>query len=410
MHLLLTQRIAALSLFVAATTLNAQWNPLESGLVGSRTMANLDGDLYVATYPSGVRKSTDDGASWNLVNNGLPQTGNSFFVRSVGASGNFLFAGTHSGIFRSGDDGASWSSVNGTLTATDQVFANKFFRFNDVTFAVFAGSISAGGGIARSSNNGNDWFIGHSGMGANVVVYQLLQDGATLYAATSTGLYTSSDVGLQWTAVSGTNFSVFALARMGGRLVASTPFGMRWSDNNGSTWTDATGGVGNPSVAEMALLDGAIYVHGTVQGSGTGCFRSMDNGATWSAFNTGFTATDQGGLQQYHIAGNKLYVCALLDVYSITGTGTGVAEREALAASIFPSPFVDGFTLQLPDAAQGSTLVITDATGREVLRRQGMAAGANAIARQGWPAGLYHCLIEMPGGTVRQHIGNIMAR
>ena len=73
------------------------------------------------------------------------------------------------------------------------MYANKFFAIGSEIMAVFDGSIGQGGGIWRSGNFGNTWLIGNSGMGSNVVVHHLTQVGGTLWASTSTGLYTSTD-------------------------------------------------------------------------------------------------------------------------------------------------------------------------------------------------------------------------
>ena len=138
---------------------------------------------------AGIYKSTDDGDTWNPCNTGLPDQGEgAIFAQSVGrGSGTFLYAGTEQGIYRSDNEGASWTNINGSLTASSSVYANKWFYFNGTLFAVFTGSIQQGGGIARSTNNGNTWLVGHSGMGSNMTVYHIAQDNGTLIAATNTG-------------------------------------------------------------------------------------------------------------------------------------------------------------------------------------------------------------------------------
>lgn len=378
---------------IAFTTASAQWQPMTSGLQSSRSLCTAGSELYVVTYPTGVRKSTNGGATWTQVNNGLPLTNTSYFVRSVGYNGTWLYAGTHSGIFRSNNGGTSWENINGTLTASDQVYANKWFTFNGVTFAVFAGEISQGGGIWKTDNNGTTWAIGHSGMGSNATVNHLVRQGSTLYASTNTGMFSSADNGLNWTAVPGANFAIRGLAVNGSRLIASTTFGMRFSDNGGATWTNATGGPANPARAEMAVQDGIIYVHGAT----TGCFRSIDNGASWSAWNTGLSEIDQVSLEQFHVGPDKLYVCAIFDIYTVPNTGVGLTPIARETVGLFPTLFDDGFQLELPASSAGASLVMLDAAGREVHRVNALNAGINRIVRQGLVAGTYRCLLYLPG-------------
>lgn len=382
-----------LTVAIAFTTASAQWQPMTSGLQSSRSFCTAGSDLYVVTYPTGVRKSTNNGGTWNQVNTGLPLSGSSYFVRSVGYNGTWLFAGTHSGIYRSNNGGSSWENINGSLTASGSVYANKFFTFGNVTFAVFAGEISQGGGIWKTDNNGTLWAIGHSGMGSNATVNHLVQQGSTLYASTSTGLFTSVDNGLNWTAVPGANFGIRGLAVNGSRLIASTTFGMRYSDNGGANWTNGTGGPANPDRAEMAVQDGIIYVHG----GNTGCFRSMDNGASWTLWNTGLSEIDQVSLEQFHVGPDRLYVCAIFDIYSVPSTGVGLAPIAREEVALFPTLFDDGFQLELPASAAGSSLLLMDATGRVLRRVHAMQGGINRIARQGLATGTYRCLLDMPG-------------
>ena len=65
--------------------------------------------------PVGVLRSTDNGDTWQPVNNGLT-TGNG--INALIATGNgYLFAGSYGdGVFRSTDNGDNWTQVNNGLT------------------------------------------------------------------------------------------------------------------------------------------------------------------------------------------------------------------------------------------------------------------------------------------------------
>jgi hypothetical protein len=348
----------------------------------------------MVSYPNGVFTSTNGGDTWSASNNGLPQTSSSYFVRSVGRNATHLFAGTHSGIYRSANGGSTWSVANGTLAASNTIFANKFFQFGNTTFAVFTGTIAGGGGIYRTVDNGSTWLIGHSGMGSNATVYHITSSGSALYAATSVGLYKSTDNGQQWTVLPASNFAIYSVAAVGGRLIVISTFGYRYSTNDGATWTNSTGGVANPTKGEMIAFDGKLY---SISGTNSGCFVSLDNGTSFTAFNDGLAPIDVVAQEQFHASSNTLYM------YRIEGSSVDVPEVMGQGdVQVYPSPFAAGFTVELERSMDPYTLLLLDASGREVRRMEGVQGGRRTVDREGLPAGRYS-LVVLPG-TARSPI------
>lgn len=395
--------LAASCLFLF--TASAQWTPLTSGLTSIRSMTHVGTDLYAVNYPNGVKKSTDGGSTWNPVNTGLPSVGSNVFCESVGYNGSYLFAGTQSGIYRSNDGGASWALANGSLVASNSVYANKWFVNSGVTMAIFAGSVANGGGIWRTSNNGDTWFIGHSGMGSNATVNAVTLVGTTLYASTNVGLYTSVDNGLNWTADAVVNYATYGLEQAGTNLVILSTFGYRYSTNGGATWNDATGDPAAPTKGELAEYDGALYAN---TGSSTGCVKSMDNGATWAAFNTGLGAIDQAALEEFHIAGTRMYVTALFDVYYITGLGTGLDAHGSDDILVRPTVFEGSFSITVPSGSAVRSLWIMDAQGRTV-RTLPLTAGTTEVPCSDLAAGSYVLRgISATGNAIP--LGTVIAR
>lgn len=385
--------------------LSAQWTPLSTGMFSNRSLCADEGDLYCATYTNGVKKSVGGTGPFTAVNNGLPDVGGIIYAQSVGSDGAYIYAGTESGIYRSGDNGASWANINGTLTASATVYANKFFALGGEIMAVFDGSIGQGGGIWRSGNFGNTWLIGHSGMGSNVAVNHLTQVGATLWASTSVGLFTSTDNAQNWTPHPTVNYAVYSLASLNNTLVIASSFGMRYSTNGGTSWLDATGDPSSPTDGELVAFDGMLF---TVLTAPTGCLRSMDNGVTWSPYNTGFSDVDAQAQEEFLVAGNTLYCTALFDIYSLAATGNGINEPSAQAASIFPTVFEDGFTFQ--NKGDRGTLLLLDAEGR-LIRSIRAGAGTNLrVDRNGLSAGPYHALFQRDGEGSRSLVGTVIAR
>ncbi len=386
----------------------AQWTALSSGQQQTRSMTSQGGALFAVTFPTGMKKSTNGGSAWTAANTGLPQNGGNYFVESVGRHGSSLFAGTQSGIYRSDNGGSSWSSVNGSLTATNQVYANKFFSFGNDLFAVFAGQVSQGGGIWKTDNLGSTWNVGHSGMGANTIVYHLTQIGNLLYAGTNTGIYTSTNNGLNWTAMASVNYAVFGVAAAGSNLVMLSTFGARYSTNNGTTWNNATGAPGSLADGEIIGYDGKVFVIAPDQ---TGIYRSIDNGVSFSAYNGGISVIDLVSLEEFFADGNLLYVGSFMDIYSTVGSTVTVAEEApAPTAYLYPTVFEDGFTAVMPEGQGEVSLVLYDTQGREALRTDGLGAGEHRIERGDLKAGTYRCAVVGADGGRKGRVGTVIAR
>jgi hypothetical protein len=145
------------------------WTPLGPGNIGGRTRALLidPGDpavMYAAGVAGGVWKSTDEGASWNALNDLLPNlavcsmafdpTDTSTVYAGTGEGFSNSSSVRGAGIFKTTDAGASWDHLASTINP-------DFFFVND---------------IAVSPNDHN-----------------------RLYAATRTGVWTSGDGGASWT-------------------------------------------------------------------------------------------------------------------------------------------------------------------------------------------------------------------
>lgn len=403
-----SRTLIAIVLLLAFTPAVGQWTSLTgtpSTITSVRSMVAVGTDLYAVSYPNGVKKSTNGGTAWTPVNTGLPMAGSSVFAQSVGWNGSYLFCGTHSGVYRSNDGGASWSAANGTLLASGTVYANKWFTDTGVTMAIFSSSVSLGGGIWRTTDNGNNWYIGHSGMGSNVTVYAITVVGADLWAATSVGIYTSADNGLNWTIHAVVNYATFGIAVSGANFVILANAGYKYSSNGGASWNDATGDPAAPSAGELVVYDGVAYANTR---SSTGCLRSTDNGMTWSAYNTGIGAVDQTALEEFLTAGTKLYVTALFDIYYINGIGTVTPTGEAASvkARTYPTVFHDLFSVEAPENARSIELM--DAAGRMVLSCI-IRSGVNTIQRGPLIAGAYRaCLVLADGSTIPA--GTLIAR
>ncbi|QQR87448.1 MAG: hypothetical protein IPJ76_04270 [Flavobacteriales bacterium] len=389
----------------------AQWASFTGGgqITSIRSMTQDVTGHYAVTYPTGIKKSTNGGTVWAPVNNGLPQSGQSYFVESVFNNGTSLFAGTQSGVYRSDDNGASWSAANGTLTASNTVFANKWFVNAGVTMAIFNGDIASGGGIWRTTNGGTTWTIGHSGMGSNARVYNIcLHSNGFLYASSNVGLYISNDGGLNWQISSTMNYSCYAIASNGGNLIALTTFGYKYSSNNNGSWTDATGDPASPTGGDIAVFDGKVYATVVAGGGGStsDMLVSLNSGLTWASVANGIGATDLISMQEFFVSPSNLYIGALLDIYTISDNNVGMPEEAFEHFTIAPNAFEASFIVTGAQVVAGDRFEVLDMVGRLVLSTP--ASGTSTVIDRGQlPSGGYLLLHERDGA--RSFVGRLTA-
>ena len=88
--------------------------------IGGGLAINTSGYIFAGgdplVGPVGVLRSTDNGDTWQPVNNGL--TTENGINALMATSNGYLFAGTYGdGVFRSTDNGDNWTLANNGLTA-----------------------------------------------------------------------------------------------------------------------------------------------------------------------------------------------------------------------------------------------------------------------------------------------------
>ncbi len=165
----------------------------------------------------------------------------------------FIFAGTAGGgIFRSTDNGENWQQFNSGLTNTHVTS----LAIDASKGQIFAGTM--GGNVFRSTNNGENWTLLNSGLNTN------------------------------------TNIAALAVNKANGQVFAGTTGGgvFRLPDN-GNTWTAVNRGLTNLDVTKLAAANGQI-VAGT---NGDGVFRSTDSGENWTLVNP--TSTDEEATSRF---------------------------------------------------------------------------------------------------------------
>jgi hypothetical protein len=148
-----------------------------------------------------------------------------------------------------------------------------------------------------TSNNGilqtqnfTDWTSSSAGIGTSDIrriISSVEGANIVLYASTSNGIYRSTMLGYNWTAVNNglTSLNVGAIFSDGTTLLASTADGVFRSENYGQNWSAVSVGESNQTV-RCFLKNGTDILAGLAN-TGSYLYRSTDNGLTWSPYGTG---------------------------------------------------------------------------------------------------------------------------
>jgi ligand-binding sensor domain-containing protein len=288
----------------SASVLDAQWLRTSGLFDGQICSVVRNGQyLFAGSDFDGVSRSSDSGAHWTLVNDGLTNKS----VRSLIVSDSELFLATYSSVFHSIDNGNDWHPASLGLNDKD-----IYSLLADST-NLFVGTSD---GVFRSSDKGNSWFATDSGLArmdslvitglssategritsvsvqtnlltlSNPFVYLLANDGTTLFASTSFGVYYSTDEGDYWRELR-TSIplpSVSAFVFNDSAVVVGTQFGVYRLARRDTVWDVQRMGLPNTQISSMAFVDSILCV-----GTYDGAFRTLDGGAHWSSVNSGLT-------------------------------------------------------------------------------------------------------------------------
>jgi photosystem II stability/assembly factor-like uncharacterized protein len=258
----------------------------------ANTLAALN-NILVAGTDAGVFLSTDNGAHWASNTNGMDIT-NISSLASDGAT--TLFAST---LDYSGSGGAvysysilsgatgSWTALKNGLTGfgSDKIYGLAYIGTN-----LFAATDN---GLFVSADKGGQWTSSNRGLAAFTVT-ALKASGNLLVAGTDNfDVHISTDNGATWThttsglvdLIGGTRSNVYDVAIAGNMLFAATDSGVYSSSDNGGHWT-----LGNNILRDTAVL--SLYSNGTIllAGTYTGVFASLNNGQTFANAGNGLTA------------------------------------------------------------------------------------------------------------------------
>ncbi len=181
-----------------------QATPVGGGVTDLLVREN--GDILVTVgsfnWPSvagGVRKSTDNGQSWqNVASAYNGRTIEEAFDGNLYAS--IWYYPQNEGLYRSTDEGGTWGSPIYSVPSGNNIFSIAV-KPGSPGYSIFAGTRN---GVMRSTDSGVSFQASNNGLPTNSWVRDLeIDSSGVIAAATTNGLFTSTNNGDLWEPASG---------------------------------------------------------------------------------------------------------------------------------------------------------------------------------------------------------------
>ena len=211
--------------FTQVARAEISWNIIGPGGGGWLTTIEISSDnpnvVYVGCDVGGIYKSTDNGVSWQIINNGLTN----YIVQDIAIdpqTSSTLYAATQGGVFKSTDKGDTWvikrngfpptskwsftspiaeiivDPVNPNIVYAGVGMPPVMFEHNEQNWII----VEEKGVIYKSTDYGESWSkIQNTGININALIYSMAidhNDPTVLYATTEYGVYKSTDAGNTW--------------------------------------------------------------------------------------------------------------------------------------------------------------------------------------------------------------------
>ncbi len=236
-----------------------------------------------------------------------------------------LYVAPSQGLLKSGDGGRTWKRADRGL-GTFQVLSLAIHP--TIPSTLYAGTYSDG--VYRSVDGGQHWMAMHNGMQDYIAVVNALrfspQDPSILYAATTMGIYKTTDQAASWRRISVGLESLFVVSlavhpQNPLQLYAGTSGGVYRSDDAGEHWRTVNHGLiaeARVNAMSLGVNDMAFDPRNRIViATARGLYQRLDDGAPWTAIPTDagdrfvatITATPEGRLYAGHSKG--LYVATV---------------------------------------------------------------------------------------------------
>jgi hypothetical protein len=317
----------------------------------------------------------------------------------------------------------TWTPVNSGLTnLTIQTFAvlpisathPGEFSGGAISSLLFVGTY--GGGVFRSTNNGTSWTEVNTGLTNQLINAFAIIDTVLFTGTYGGGVFRSSNYGASWSSVNSGLSVPYVLCLVSSpartsvdgekfwNLFSGTYYGgVFLSTDNGANWTAVNSGLTHPFVGALGASTGEPGGTKLFAGTLSGIFLSTNDGVSWTAANSGVT---NGYINTFAFSHDTTDPEGTLHTYIFAGTnGGGVFLSSDGGIDWIPSgltkSLVRAFAVDTPGSDEngpGNPVVIAGVNGRGVF-----LSTDHGISWHGLNSGLanlyVHALALCPDGS-----------
>ncbi len=424
--------ILTLSILTLSLTVSAQWIKQASGFSQSGSKVSSfsivdKNTAWAAGLPSQytiyyqVSRTTDGGQTWNK---STLQSSPVYTFTGIHAfnkdSAWVVLKGWNGGlIYKTQDGGQTWTQPTGNFFAQPDGAPN-FIYFFDNNNGVCGGNPNGGyWEIYTTANGGANWTrVGQSNIPGNLFnegggANKVCAKGDTIWFGTNAGrVMRSVDKGNTWTvAKTGFGYSSTALdiafsdSNNGIAVDFNRVDSMLQTSNGGVTWT-AVPYSGDFS-GILNLCDDICFARSTSGGSGTyvatgyGSYFSTDKGLTWNTLDSEDHFCVAFYDDQTGYSGGQSIDSTSEGMFVWTGGAVGMKKQENKLAGVklYPNPFSQQATLELPETNGEYALLVYDMLGNKVKEMPALSNRRITIDRENLTAGVYFYQLVNKEGT-----------
>ncbi len=370
-------------------------NTLFVGSDGGFSMSTDKGDNFInLSNGLGIRMFYRLGCSKtdpNMVAAGAQDNGGSIlkstgWIDWLGADGmeaainplnsNIVIGSSQAGsLYKTTNAGSSYSGI--TSPETDGAWTTPFLIDGNNSTTSSTTIIAGYAQIYKSTNTGGSWTKISNFSGTSFFAYLALAPSNSnyIYAARGTSLYMTSNGGNSWTDISaglgGATINGISVHNSDPKKVVVAVSGSKIyaSIDGGANWANYT--VNLPAIGARCITyengpDEGMYV-----GTNAGIYYSNNKMANWMLYGTGLPTVAINEIEIQYTA-QKVRVATYgrgiwqIDQYSSITTSIS-ASKDNNNLFIYPNPANNEITVKMNNTMLGSTILITDMLGRELI-------------------------------------------
>lgn len=320
------------------------------------SMASNQFFVFAGTGGSGIYRSSDNGYTWNSINNGIP----GWYYFSLLSSNDTLFAGSFGYVYFSTNNGNSWTDLNTGLGLNDDV--NALARNGQY---LYAGIVQKG--VYYHLLGSSTWNQSIAGFHNSPTVNDLLVIGSDIYAATDSGLYKSTNNAGSWNLLNNGLPSIICANKLiydtnNNIILAGTNNGIFKSSDYGNSWSISNFGItGTAYIRCFAAINDTIFA-----GTNDNLFATTNQGSNWFPFNNGLPSYGVDPLVSFN---HMLFAGTGSSIYRYRSLLTHVDFNKPVSVniSVYPNPCTEELKIEIPEEITVSSVSLYDNMGRKII-------------------------------------------